>query len=66
LLRAYLDVDGVLVDDGRIHSPIVLRDLVTGFPLRRSLSRRDMGLPGSWAVLFVRAVVHDSAGCTGV
>ena len=51
-LRAYLDVDDVLVDDGRIHSPIVLRDLVTGFPQSRSLSRRDMGLPGSWAILF--------------
>ncbi len=30
----------------------------TGF-----LPRRNEGLPGSWAVLFVRAVVEDPAGC---
>ena len=27
------------------------------------LPRRNKGLPGSWAVLFLRAVVEDPAGC---
>jgi hypothetical protein len=40
--------------------------LFTGSPLRRVSSRRDMGLPGSWAVLFARAVINDSAGRTAV
>jgi hypothetical protein len=35
-----------------------VQGLVTGSPIRRSLSWRDEGLPGYWAVLFVRAVVH--------
>ena len=61
-LSAYLDVDGVLVGGVRIHSRAVPRGLVTGSPLRRISSRRDMGLPGSWAILFARAVIHDSAG----
>lgn len=65
-LSAYLDVDGVLVGGARIHSRAVLRGLVTGPPLRRIWSRRDMGLPGSWAVLFARAVIHDSAGRAAV
>ena len=38
------------------------RGLVTGSPCRRSLSEKDEGLPGYWAVLFVRAVVSDPAG----
>ena len=40
-----------------------VRGLVTGSPFRRSLSWRDEGLPGYWAVLFARAVVIDPAGC---
>jgi hypothetical protein len=38
------------------------RGLITGSPKRRSLSWREEGLPGYWAVLFVRAVVLDPAG----
>ena len=35
---------------------------ITGSPLNRNLPRRDKGLPGYWAVLFVRAVVQHPAG----
>ena len=39
------------------------RRRVTGSPQARSLTRRNEGLPGFWAVLFERAVVVDPAGC---
>jgi hypothetical protein len=35
----------------------------TGSPWLRSSSRKSMGLPGCWAVLFARAVVEDPARC---
>lgn len=34
---------------------------MTGSPHHRFLPRRNEGLPGSWVVLFVRAVVEDTA-----
>ncbi len=34
----------------------------TGSPSHRYLPRRDRGLPGYWAVLFVHAVVQHPAG----
>lgn len=37
------------------------RRSITGSPCHRFLPRRNKGLPGSWAVLFVRAVVEDPA-----
>jgi hypothetical protein len=39
------------------------RRAFTGSPSHRFLLRRNEGLPGCWAVLFVRAVVEDPAGC---
>ena len=41
---------------------VVRRRRVTGSPYRRSVSRRGEGLPGSGAVLFVRAMVEHPAG----
>jgi hypothetical protein len=35
---------------------------ITGSPSDRKLPRRGKGLPGYWAVLFVRAVVQHPAG----
>jgi hypothetical protein len=35
---------------------------ITGSPFDRKLPRRGKGLPGYWAVLFVRAVVQHPAG----
>ena len=34
-----------------------------GSPSAGSLPRRNEGIPGAWAILFVRAVVVDPAGC---
>jgi hypothetical protein len=39
-----------------------LRRWITGSPSLRLLPRRGKGLPGYWAVLFVRAVVQHPAG----
>ena len=39
------------------------RRRVTGSPLVRSFHEESEGLPGFWAVLFVRAAVEDPAGC---
>ncbi len=36
---------------------------VIGSPWAGLFTRRNEGLPGFWAVLFVRAVVEDPAGC---
>jgi hypothetical protein len=36
--------------------------LITGSPYSRKLPRRDKGLPGYWAILFIRAVVQHLAG----
>ena len=41
---------------------IVRRRRITGSPHHRLLSRRSEGLPGSWAVLFLRAVDEHPAG----
>ena len=40
----------------------VRRRQITGSPHHRLVSRRSEGLPGSWVVLFVRAVVEHPAG----
>jgi hypothetical protein len=63
--------DGLPLGTGACSSPFGARTRerakrrrrVTGSPLHRVLPRRNEGLPGSWAVLFVRAVVDDPAGC---
>jgi len=39
------------------------RRSVIGSPWAGLFTRRSEGLPGFWAVLFVRAVVEDPAGC---
>ena len=39
------------------------RHFYPGSPLAGSVPRRDKGLPGAWAILFVRAVLFDPAGC---
>ena len=39
------------------------RRRVVGSPRAGLFTRRSEGLPGFWAVLFVRAAVEDSAGC---
>ena len=39
------------------------RHFYPGSPLAGSVPRRDKGIPGAWAILFVRAVVDDPAGC---
>ena len=39
------------------------RHFYPGSPSAGSLPRRNEGLPGAWAILFVRAVVQDPAGC---
>jgi hypothetical protein len=39
-----------------------LRRWITGSPSDRKFPRRGKGLPGYWAVLFVRAVVPHPAG----
>ena len=37
--------------------------MYVGSPWAGLFTRRSEGLPGFWAVLFVRAAVEDSAGC---
>jgi len=58
------------VRGGRPHAhPADTRRVGDGSPdLRGSgrLTRRNEGLPGFWAVLFVRAVVEDPAGCSSL
>ena len=39
------------------------RHFYPGSPQAGSLPRRNEGIPGAWAILFVRAVVFDPAGC---
>src|SRR5262249_45428896 len=51
-------------DDTCAHQRVVRRRRVTGSPLDRDGSRRGEGLPGAWAVLFVRAMVEHPAGDT--
>ena len=41
---------------------VVRRRRLTGSPQSRDVSRRGEGLPGAWAVLFVRAMVEHPAG----
>src|SRR5712671_2455391 len=50
---------------GRRHVPLQTRrasETITGSPRGRDGSRRGEGLPGAWAVLFVRAMVEHPAG----
>ena len=48
----------------RPRKPVQRRRLFyPGSPSAGSLPRRNEGLPGAWAILFVRAVVFDPAGC---
>ena len=39
------------------------RHFYPGSPQAGSLPRRNEGIPGAWAILFVRAVLNDPAGC---
>ena len=39
------------------------RHFYPGSPQAGSLPRRNEGLPGAWAILFMRAVVNHPAGC---
>ena len=39
------------------------RHFYPGSPHAGSVPRRDKGIPGAWAILFVRAVVIEPAGC---
>ena len=47
----------------RIRERAARRSLITGSPPLRNLPRRNVGLPGAWIVLFLRAVVVHPAGC---
>ena len=49
-------------DDTCARQRVVRRRRVTGSPQSRDVSRRGEGLPGAWAVLFVRAMVEHPAG----
>ena len=49
-------------DDTCARERVVRRRRITGSPQDRDWLRRGEGLPGSWAVLFVRAVVEHPAG----
>src|SRR5215468_1229511 len=51
-----------VADDTCAHQRVVHRRRVTGSPPDRDESRRGEGLPGAWAVLFVRAMVEHPAG----
>jgi hypothetical protein len=42
---------------------VARRRFLSGSPCCRFLPRRNVGLPGSWAVLFLRAKVVHPAGC---
>ena len=50
-----------VADNTCAHQRVVRRRRVTGSPLYRDGSRRGEGLPGAWAVLFVRATVEHPA-----
>ncbi len=52
----------LVADDTCAHQRVVRRRRVTGSPQDRDGSRRGEGLPGAWAVLFVRAMVEHPAG----
>ena len=47
----------------RIHERAARRRVMTGSPSLRCLPRRNVGLPGAWTVLLLRAVVVHPAGC---
>ena len=49
-------------DDTCARTRVVRRRRVTGSPQDRDGSRRGEGLPGAWAVLFVRAMVEHPTG----
>ena len=49
-------------DDTCARLRAVRRRRVTGSPPNRGVSRRGEGLPGYWAILFVRALVEHPAG----
>src|SRR5262245_26089177 len=51
-----------VADDTCAHQRVVRRRRVTGSPQDRARSRRGEGLPGSWTLLFVRALVEHPAG----
>ena len=51
-----------VADDTCAHQRVMRRRRVTGSPQDRDGSRRGEGLPGSWTVLFVRAMVEHPAG----
>ena len=52
----------LVADDTCARQRVVRRRRVTGSPRDRDVSRRGEGLPGAWAVLFVRAMVEHPAG----
>jgi len=65
LAVAYLDAGACSMPGGRRHVPLQTRrasETITGSPRGRNGSRRGEGLPGAWAVLFVRAMVEHPAG----
>src|SRR5215468_6705224 len=51
-----------MADDTCTRQRVVRRRPLTGSPSNRDMSRRGEGLPGYWAVLFVRAIVEHPAG----
>jgi hypothetical protein len=62
---ADLDAGACSMPGGRRHVPLQTRrasETITGSPRGRHVSRRGEGLPGAWAVLFVRAMVEHPAG----
>jgi hypothetical protein len=62
---ASLDAGACSLPGGRRHVPLQPRrasETITSSPRGRNGSRRGEGLPGAWAVLFVRAMVAHPAG----
>ena len=64
---AYLGADACSAPCGRRLVPSAYEprvgDSLSGSPWCRFLPRRNVGLPGSWVILFLRAVVVHPAGC---
>ena len=51
-----------MADDTCACERVVRRRQRTGSPRGQNVSRRGEGLPGAWAVLFIRAMVEHPAG----
>ena len=60
---AYLDADAFLGRQRAVRVRDGVGEGVTAFSMASDVVEESEGLPGAWAVLFLRAVVQDPAGC---